>query len=141
MFSYYKYKYNILIDNMFFIMCTYIYNRSFTPRRVLVVQSLRYVKDKMITTNNKICNLLQTWGNFFVLIYLILVWPYQILLLSLSIGLGVTPQTTTLKDEKQVDSNLPYPQQKYKHISTLESTLQGVLFPQPDISLTLSIQR
>ena len=126
---------------MFFIMCTYIYNRSFTPRRVLVVQSLRYVKDKMITTNNKICNLLQTWGNFFVLIYLILVWPYQILLLSLSIGLGVTPQTTTLKDEKQVDSNLPYPQQKYKHISRLESTLQGVLFPQPDISLTLSIQR
>ena len=127
---------------MFFIMCTYIYNRSFTPRRVLVVQSpWWYVKDKMITTNNKICNLLQTWGNFFVLIYLILVWPYQILLLSLSIGLGVTPQTTTLKDEKQVDSNLPYPQQKYKHISTLESTLQGVLFPQPDISLTLSIQR
>ena len=23
-------------------------------------------------------------------------------------GLGVTPQTTTLKDEKRVDSNLPY---------------------------------
>ena len=56
---------------MFFIIDDYIYNRSFTPRRVLVVQSLRYVKDKMITTNNKICNLLQTWGNFFMLIYII----------------------------------------------------------------------
>ena len=79
-----------------------------------------------------------------MLIYFILVWPYQILLLSLSIGLGVTPQTTTLKDEKQVDSTVRgrvRPLTPNKNISRLESTLQGVLFPQPDISLTLSKQR
>jgi hypothetical protein len=34
-------------------------------------------------------------------------WYYNNLYLCMT-GLGVTPQTTTLKDEKRVDSNLPY---------------------------------
>ena len=42
----------------------YLYKDHSPHGRVLVVQSLRYVKNKMIT--NEIRNLSLTWGNFFM---------------------------------------------------------------------------